>query len=519
MDKERGLIRAAGSMSVMTTLSRIAGYFRDSLQATLLGAANSSDAFVIAFRIPNMLRRLVGEGALTSAFVPTFARYLKAGDRAALWRFASSVLYAMAALLAVITALGIAFSPWLVRILAWGFSVSAEKMALTISLNRLMFPYIFFISLAALVGGILNAFDVFALPAFTPVLLNLSIIAMAWILKDRFADPAYGFAVGVILGGFLQLAVQIPAMLRLGMSLRPPAGFDLDGLREIGRLIIPRVFGVGIIQVNLVIDSQFATSLQSGSVSFLYYANRVTELTLGIFAISLSTVILPTLSRATAEKDRERVRSILSTAMRLLMFISIPATLGLIILQVPIIQVLFERGRFTHEDTLLTAGALAYYAIGLLPYAAVSVLATAFYAHRDTRTPVKIGALTFFLHLGLNFALRGPMRHAGIALSTSISALADAALLAFLLRRRAGEFLDRDVARAAWHTLAAGSAMALALVVALRALDFGSLQGLASQALSLGALIAGGGAVYVLVLVLLGSQEVRLLASVVRPPR
>src|SRR6185503_1252655 len=350
----------------------------------------------------------------------------------------SSVLYALSAILAVITGLGIALSPWLVRILAWGFTVSPEKMALTVSLNRLMFPYIFFISLSAIVGGILNAFDEFVLPAFTPVLLNLSIIAMAWMLRDRFTDPAYGFAVGVILGGFLQLVVQIPAMLRHGMSLRPPDGFDLDGLREVGRLILPRVFGVGIIQVNLVIDSQFATSLQSGSVSFLYYANRVTELTLGIFAISLSTVILPTLSRATAEKDRETVRSILSTAMRLLMFISIPATLGLIILQVPIIQVLFERGRFTHQDTLLTAGALGYYAIGLLPFAGVNILATAFYAHRDTRTPVKIGALTFFLHLGLNYALRGPMRHGGIALSTSISALADAALLAFMLRRRAG---------------------------------------------------------------------------------
>ena len=519
MDKERGLIRAAGSMSVMTTLSRIAGYFRDNLQATILGAANSSDAFVIAYRIPNMLRRLVGEGALTSAFVPTFARYLKAGDRDALWRFAASVLYAAAALLAVITALGVALSPWLVRLLAWGFSVAPEKMALTVSLNRLMFPYIFFISLAALVGGILNAFDVFALPAFTPVLLNLSIITAAWLLRERFTDPAYGFAIGVIVGGFLQIAVQIPALRRQGMSLRPPAGFDMAGLKEIGRLILPRVFGVGIIQVNLVIDSQFATSLQSGSVSFLYYANRVTELTLGIFAISLSTVILPDLSRATADQDRERVRSVLSTAVRLLMFISIPATLGLIVLRVPIIQVLFERGRFTHADTLLTAGALGYYAIGLLPYAAVSVLATAFYAHRDTRTPVKIGLLTFFLHLAMNFALIGPMRHRGIALSTAISALADGVLLAWMLRRLAGHFLDRAVARAAWHTLLAGSAMTAALLLALRSVDVVALHGITARALALGGLISGGGAVYFLVLILLGSQEVRLLASVWRPSR
>src|SRR5947208_12253111 len=244
MDKERGLIRAAGSMSVVTMLSRIAGYFRDSLQATILGSADSSDAFVIAYRIPNMLRRLVAEGALTSAFVPTFARYIRSGDREAMWRFAASVLYTMAALLAVITGLGVAFSPLLVKALAWGFAVSPEKVALTIWLNRMMFPYIFFISLSAIMSGILNGFDVFALPAFTPVLLNAAIIACAWGLRNRFADPAYGFAVGVLIGGFLQLIVQIPALWAHGMSLRPPAHFDLEGLREVRRLILPRVFGV-----------------------------------------------------------------------------------------------------------------------------------------------------------------------------------------------------------------------------------------------------------------------------------
>jgi len=506
MDKERGLIRAAGSMSVMTMLSRIAGYFRDSLQATILGAANSSDAFVIAYRIPNMLRRLVAEGALTSAFVPTFARYIRKGDRDAMWRFAASVLYAMTVLLAVITVLGIVLSPLLVKALAWGFAVSPEKVALTISLNRLMFPYIFFISLSAIMSGILNAFDVFALPAFTPVLLNLAIIACAWTLKDRFSDPSYGFAVGVLAGGLLQLVVQVPALLRHGMSLRPPASLDLGGLKEIGRLILPRVFGVGIIQVNLVIDSQFATSLQTGSVSFLYYANRVTELTLGIFAISLSTVILPTLSRATADGDRERVRGLLSTAMRLLFC-------------VPIIHVLFERGRFTREDTFLTASALAYYAIGLLPFAAVNIQATAFYAHRDTRTPVKVGALTFFLHLGLNFALRGPMKHSGIALSTSISALADSALLAWMLRRRAGEYLDAAVGRSAWHTLIAAGAMSAALLLGESFVDVVALHGLLAKVFALGGLIAGGASIYLGLMAILGNDEMRMLRSILGPAR
>ncbi len=513
-EKQRGLVRAAGSISAVTALSRITGYFRDSLQAVILGAANSSDAFVIAYRIPNMLRRLVGEGALTSAFVPTFARYMKADDRDAMWRFAGSVLYALTLILAGLVTLGVLFSPLLVKILAWGFAVSPEKIDLTVTLNRLMFPYIFFISLAALASGILNAFDVFALPAFTPVLLNLAIIGCALLMRRWFDDPAYAFAIGVLIGGALQIAVQIPALLRHGLMLRPPRPFDRAGLREVGRLILPRVFGAGITQINLVVDSNFAPSLPAGSVSFLYYAPRVTELTLGVFGISLATVILPSLSRAAAERDRALVVETLATAMRLLIFITVPATVGLIVLRVPIIHVLFEHGRFTANDTIFTASALGYYAIGLLPYAAVNVQATAFYAHRDTRTPVKVGALTFFLHLGLNFALRGPMGHDGIALSTSLSALADSVLLAWLLRARAGEYFDRGVLLSAGRTLLASAAMGGALWLCLRRLDILLLHGILLKAAMLGLLIGGGGALYLLIAALLGSEEVRLLRSV-----
>lgn len=513
-EKHHGLIRAAGSMSVMTMLSRIAGYFRDNLQATILGAANSSDAFVIAYRIPNMLRRLVGEGALTSAFVPTFTRYMKSDDRKAMWRFASSIAYALTLTLTAIVILGIAFSPLLVRILAWGFSVSPQKLDLTIALNRLMFPYIFFISLAALASGILNTFDIFGLPAFTPVLLNVAIIACAFMFRRAFPDPSYGFAIGVLIGGFLQVAIQIPALLRQGLDLRPPRPFDREGLREVGRLILPRLFGVGITQINLVVDSNFATSLRSGSVSFLYYATRVTELTLGVFAISLSTVILPTLSRAAAERDRARVIETLSTSMRLLTFITVPATVGLVILRIPIVHVLFERGRFGPEDTLFTASALAFYAIGLMPYAAVNVQATAFYAHRDTRTPVLVGALTFFLHLGLNFALRGPMAHDGIALSTALSAFADSILLAWLLRRRAGPYLDRAVALTVARTFLASGAMAAVLLAGLARVDVRMLHGIALKASALGVFIAVGAAVYLAVSVVTGSEEVRLVRSV-----
>jgi putative peptidoglycan lipid II flippase len=518
-ETDRRLIRAAGTMSLMTALSRITGYLRDSLQALVLGAANSSDAFVIAYRIPNLLRRLVAEGALTSAFVPTFARYMKEGDDERMWRFAASVLYALTVVLVAIVVVGLLVAPLLVRGLAWGYGDEEGKVALTIALNRLMWPYIFFISLAALASATLNAFGIFGLPAFTPVLLNLSIIACALAFRDRFTDPAYAFGIGVLVGGVLQLVVQIPPLLRRGFRWRPPHPPDRAGVREVARLMGPRVFGVGITQINLVVDTQFATSLAAGSASFLYYANRVTELTLGIFGISLSTVLLSSLSRAAADGDRTRVLETLSTAVRLLIFVSIPATIGLVVLRAPIIHVLFERGRFHAADTALTASALAGYSIGLLPYAAINVLAAAFYAHRDTRTPVKVGVLTFFLHLGLNFALRPPLQHIGIALSTSLSAFVDAALLAFLLGRRIGPFLDARVRASALRASLAGGVMAAALYLALLRLDPLAAGSIAVKAALLGALVTGGLVVFLACARALGSEELHLLATVVRGRR
>ncbi len=514
-------MRAAGAMSAMTALSRIAGYVRDRVQAELLGAGYSSDAFVIAFRIPNLLRRLVAEGALTSAFVPTFARYMQAKDEDRMWRFAGSVFFCLAALLTVIVVLGVILSPLLVHALAWGYSDQPGKIALTVQLNRWMWPYIFFISLSALSAGVLNAFGIFALPASTPILLNLAIIACALAFRNRFSDPAYAFAVGVLIGGFLQFVVQLPALFRLGFRLRPPIPLDQGGVREVGRLMMPRVFGVGVTQFNLVVDSQFATSLRTGSASYLYYANRITELTLGIFGISLSTVILPSLSRAAVEKDRDRVLETLATAMRLLIFITVPATIGLVILRIPIIHVLFEHGHFTAEDTLLTASALACYSVGMLPFAAVNVLATAFYAHRDTRTPVKVGLVTFFLHLGLNFALRAPLQHSGIALSTSLCAFFDAGMLAWILRRRHGEFLGSGVRRCAVRTLLASGAMAAVLLLLMPFSDPAGFAHMIAKASALGGLIAAGGVAYLAVATLIGSEEIGLLRSLFRlgPPR
>jgi len=511
--EHQGMMRSAGAMSITTMLSRILGYFRDNLQATLLGAANSSDAFIIAFRIPNLLRRLVGEGALTSAFVPTFSRYLHEGDRQKLWRFANRMFYTLLMVVTVLTILGIVFSPQLVKVLAYGFRVSPDKWDLTIRLNRLMFPYIFCISLAALASGILNSLDSFALPAFTPVLLNLAIIAAALLFSRKFSNPAYAFAWGVLIGGALQFLVQVPFLIRKGMTFRPEASFTDPGIRQVGRLMLPRIFGAGITQINLIVDSQFASSLAVGSVSHLYYAGRVTELTLGIFAISLSTVILPALSRLAAEGRAEEVRETLRNALQLITFICLPAAVGLIALRVPITSILFERGRFDAEATRFTASALGYYSVGLLPFAAVNVLAAAFYAHQDTRTPVKIGMLTFFVHLGLNFALRGPLLAGGIALSTSISAVLDMALLFLLFSRRSGPLWVPTFGRSLWVTSAASVALGLVAGACSSSTWLESGEPLFLRALTLFAIITASAAVFLLTARALGSQEVRQVLS------
>jgi putative peptidoglycan lipid II flippase len=507
------MMRSAGAMSMTTMLSRILGYFRDNLQATLLGAANSSDAFIIAFRIPNLLRRLVGEGALTSAFVPTFSRYLHDGDPQRIWRFANRMFTALLILLTALTVLGIVFSPQLVKILAYGFQVTPEKWDLTIQLNRLMFPYIFFISLAALAGGILNSFDSFALPAFTPVLLNLAIIAAALLFSRSFSNPAFAFAWGVLVGGLLQLLVQLPSLLRKGMRFRPEVSFTDPGIRQVGRLILPRIFGTGITQINLIVDSQFASSLAAGSVSHLYYAGRVTELTLGIFAISLSTVILPALSRLATEGKSEEVRETLRAALKLIFFICLPATVGLIVLREPIIGVLFERGRFDAEATRFTAQVLGYYAVGLVPFAAVNILAAAFYAHHDTRTPVKVGALTFFVHLGLNFWLRKPLLAGGIALSTSLSAILDALFLFLLFSRRQGELWNPGLLKSLGATSAASGIMGLAAFAAGRLPWLEGHHSLVVRASSLAGAIACCACVFLLTARWMGSHEVAEVIS------
>jgi len=377
MREHRQLLKSASLISALTIVSRVFGYIRDSRIAFLLGASTAADAYTTAYRIPNLLRRLVGEGAVSAAFIPVFSRYLAEKREKDAWEFANTMLTVTTIFLTIVTLAGILFSPLIVRLFAYGFSETPGKLALTTLLNRIMFPYIFFISMSALAMGILNAFHRFAAPAFSPIVLNLTMIAFSF-LGALFGDLTRTLAVGVVVGGALQLCIQIPALLQSGWKIRFKLDFNQPGVRRVAKLMVPVIFGVGIVQINVLVDTQFASYLEEGSVTAIYYADRVMELVLGGYAVAVSTVILPLLSRQAALKEMNEVKATLNFATRLILFITLPATVGLVFLRREIIEVLFQHGDFNAASTALTAWALPFFAVGLSAFSMVKIIVPAF---------------------------------------------------------------------------------------------------------------------------------------------
>jgi len=431
-------------MAFLTFVSRITGYARDNILAQVLGATDASDAFIVAFRIPNLLRRLVGEGTMTAAFVPTLSEYAHTRKKEELWEFAALAFTTLAVVLAVLTVAGMLLSPLLVKLLAAGFTGTGGKWELTVSLNRFMFPYLFFIGLAALAMATLNTLGVFAVPASTPIFLNLTVIGAAVLFARNSANPAYVFATGVLVGGGLQIGLQIPALWKRGFRPTWRFSFTHPGVRQVGRLMLPGLYGLGISQIIFLVDSRFASFLGDGPVSALYYAGRVNELALGSFAISVSTVILPALSRRAAAGEIDEMRSTLLFGLRLVAFVTVPAMAGLIVLRREIISVLFERGAFDAAAVGMTSTALLYYAMGLFAFGGIKIVAPAFYARKDTRTPVKLATITLCTHIVLCSILSRKMGLGGIALSDSITATMDMTLLILAFRRQVGLPLFRS---------------------------------------------------------------------------
>jgi putative peptidoglycan lipid II flippase len=430
--------KAAGVVGSATLLSRILGFMRDVVIAWLFGAGLASDAFFVAFRIPNLLRRLFAEGSLTIAFIPVFTEYLTRNGQTEAFALGRAAVRLLSVILALTAALGILCAPLIVWVVAPGFAASPDKHALTVLLTRVMFPYIFFIGLVALAMGILNALGHFAAPALAPVMLNLAIIASALLIAPRLAEPVVGLAIGVLLGGILQLALQVPFLVRKGFHFWAQSSFWHPGLKRIAVLMMPAVLGAAVYQINILIGTLLASLLPEGSVSYLYYADRLVQFPLGIFAIATATAVLPSLSRQAADGDFDALGATFAHAMKLVLFITIPSMVGLIVLREPIVALLFKRGAFDTQTTHLTAVALLYYGIGLWAFAAVRIVVSTFYALQDTKTPVRMAIVSIGANIVLSLLLMGPLKHGGLALATSLASVVNLGLLIWALAKRLG---------------------------------------------------------------------------------
>jgi putative peptidoglycan lipid II flippase len=431
------LLRALATVSSLTFVSRVLGYVRDFIIARAFGAGLGTDAFFVAFRIPNLLRRLFAEGAFSQAFVPVLAAE-KTRDEAGVKNLIDRVATLLFLALVVAAALGMAIAPLVAYVFApgWGFGREPVKFDLTVTMLRITFPYIVFISLVAFSAGILNTWSRFSVPAITPTLLNVAFITAALGFADRFDPPVLALAWAVFAGGVLQLAFQVPFLVRMGLLPRWRLDTRHPGVRRILRLMAPAAFGVSISQVSLLINTIFASFLVTGSVTWLYYADRLMEFPAGLLGAALGTILLPSLSKYHASANAAEYSRLLDWGLRVTFVLAVPSAVALAVLAVPLIAALFHYGRFTAEDAFMTRQALAAYSVGLVGMILVKILAPGFYARQDIRTPVKIGLVTLAATQLMNLAFILPLRHAGLALAIGLGACLNAALLYRGLRRR-----------------------------------------------------------------------------------
>lgn len=498
------LLKTLATVSGMTLLSRVLGFVRDAVIAHAFGAGLANDAFVVAFRLPNLLRRLFAEGAFSQAFVPILAEYKNQRGDTEAKRLIDHVATVLALVLLAVSALGIVLTPVLIYLTAPGFAADAEKFALTVELTRITFPYILFMSLVALASGVLNTWGRFALPAFTPVLLNISFIVMALLAAPYFDPPVLALAWAVIIGGMLQLAIQLPALARIGMLPKPSFSLRDPGVNRILKLMLPAILGVSVAQISLIINTVFASFLPSGSVSWLYYADRLMEFPAGLLGVALGTILLPSLSKFHADSQPAEFSALLDWGLRLTLLLTLPAALALALLGVPLLSTLFQHGAFSGADVLQTRTALVAYSIGLAGLILVKVLAPGFYARQNIRTPVKIALFTLAITQLMNLAFIGWLRHAGLALAIGLASCVNAALLYRGLRRN-GTYAPLP----GWAMFLGKLGLALAVLAAV--LWFGSgaeaawlNRGTPEKLLHLAALVLGGALAYFATLAALG---------------
>ena len=503
--------KTLANVSGMTTLSRILGFLRDSIIAATFGVGIATDAFFVAFKIPNLLRRISAEGAFTQAFIPILSEYKAKKTKRDVDLLINKVATLLAIILVLVTLIGIFGAPWLIYISAPGFSADPNKFELTVSLLRITFPYILFISLVSMAGGILNTFGKYNVPAFTPVWLNVSFIVAALFFSNSFSEPVFVLAWAVFIGGILQLIFQLPFLSQI--NCMPKADFDFNepGLWRMMKLMIPAILGVSITQISLLINTIFASFLATGSVSWLYYADRLMEFPAGVVGVALSTVLLPSLSKSFSGNKHLEYSSLINWGLRLAILFGAPAAVALGLLSIPIISTLFFYGAFTQHDVVMTQYAVIAYSIGLIGLILVKVLAPAFYAQQNIKTPVKIAIFTLFCTQFMNLIFIGYFQHAGLALAVGLGACINAGLLFYFLKKYNSFKLEASWLSFLLKIIVALLIMSLFLLYTRGTISDWTSFSLLSKISRLFFLVGSGSAVYFAALFLLGINLKELL--------
>ncbi len=458
------LLKSSIVVSTMTLISRVFGLLRDIIMYNIFGAGLAMDVFIVAQKIPNFLRRLFAEGAFAQAFVPVLTEYQATKDKQLILTFVSRIFGTLGGILLAITLIGVLGSSGLINIFGFGFIGEPEKFILASDLLKITFPYLLFISLTAFAGSILNSLGQFAIPAFTPVLLNISMILCAIFLAPMLEQPIFSLAWGIFFAGILQLCLQLPFLWKAGYLAKPVWGWRDSGVRKVLKLMMPALFGVSVSQLNLLLDTMIASLLITGSISWLYAADRLLEFPLGIFGIAIATVILPSLSRNHLQKSQENYNKTLNWAIHCILLLGIPAASGLFLLAEPVILTLFQHGEMTLADATQSSLAMQAYMTGLVCFMLIKVLASGYFAQQDTKTPVKIGIIAMVSNMVFNLLLFKPYGHVGLAVATSLSAFINMSLLMVILCKKQALSFAKDWLFWLIRIIAANSIMILGLI-------------------------------------------------------
>ena len=436
LTKRQSLLRSTTLVSFMTLLSRIMGFARDMVMAGMFGAHAGMDAFYVAYRIPNFMRRLFAEGAFSQAFVPVLAEYQKTKTDVEIRSFLGRIAGSLVSVLSLVTLIGIIASPVIIFIFAPGFGHDAGRAALASEMLRLTFPYLMLISMTAMAGAVLNTYGYFGVPAITPILLNICMILAALYISPQMSHPARGLAYGVLIAGFAQFLFQIPFLYKRKLLVKPAFVWNDPGVKKVLKLMGPALFGVSIAQINLMVDTIFASFLQVGSVTWLYYTDRLTDFPLGVFGVAIATVILPHLSRRHAEQSDKQFSEALDWGIRVILLLGIPASLGLVLFSMPLIASSFAYGEFSATDLIQTQKSLITLALGVPVFMMVKILASGFYARQDIRTPVKVGVIAMIVNTILCAIFIWPLAHAGLTLASALAGYVNCGILLWLLMKR-----------------------------------------------------------------------------------